>query len=74
MIKVEKKLCEYPIKFKKIPFKKIISITPEQKGDYDYIIDQHKALDVRHALKLRARDRPVARKRQDADGRNPDAV
>jgi len=39
MIKVEKKLCEYPIKFKKIPFKKIISITPEQKGDYDYIID-----------------------------------
>ena len=39
MIKVEKKLCEYPIKFKKINYKKIISITPEQKGDYDYIID-----------------------------------
>ena len=39
MIKVEKKLCEYPIKFKKIPFKKINTITPEQKGEYDYIID-----------------------------------
>ena len=39
MIKVDKKLCEYPVIFKKIPFKKFIEIIPEQKGNYDYIID-----------------------------------
>ena len=39
MIKVEKKICEYPIIFNKIPFKKLIEIIPEQKGNYDYIVD-----------------------------------